>query len=319
MEGFAGNDASHTAEWIAKLLLRIINAIGCSRFSGVSSDSTGNTKACRRLLCAKIPTIINFPDPVHHTALAVKDICQLEFFEPVINNLRRTLTFFSHSDQSTSDLKKTRDPMGITRGLERIGVTRFATVIHSAVALRRCLPALREATIKGSIDIEVSSETGHLFTPYTQAGIQFELQLNQLIEVGLPYAKTILCFESTHSNAGDIYLFWCAIAASTNRILLDKNSALPSTVKGQIRGIFNSRWSQLFEEGPTDAHISVLYLNPGLSLSYSCGQAKATIFVPPDREFLGQIGAHIWIQRVWKPLNPMSSEFFDDVWGPPNS
>ncbi|OBZ75404.1 hypothetical protein A0H81_04594 [Grifola frondosa] len=154
VKGHPGKGESHTAEWIKKLLLEVIDSIGRTRFSGVTSDSTGNTKACRRLLCAMIPTIINLPDPVHHTALTIKDICQLEFFSPIIAELRKCLTFFSHSDDATNKLAKVRGLLGIGRGLERIGKTRFATIVHAAVAMRRCLPALREACTNHELDLD---------------------------------------------------------------------------------------------------------------------------------------------------------------------
>ena len=123
----------------------------------MSSDSTGNTKRSRRLLCAKFPTIIDLPDPVHHTNLPVKNICALKFFEEVIGNLRRTITYFSHSDQAVNILLEIRLQMGVGRGLESIGTTRFVTVTISAVALRRCLPALREGCTTGRITVEVST------------------------------------------------------------------------------------------------------------------------------------------------------------------
>ena len=57
--------------------------IGATWFAGVVSDSTGNTKACHGKLTEKIPTMFNIPDPVHHTNLAVKDICNLQAFQKV--------------------------------------------------------------------------------------------------------------------------------------------------------------------------------------------------------------------------------------------
>jgi hypothetical protein len=52
--------------------LNHIQAIGEGHLSGVVSDSTGNTKKDRRERCKLLPTIINLPDPVHHTNLTSK-------------------------------------------------------------------------------------------------------------------------------------------------------------------------------------------------------------------------------------------------------
>lgn len=129
--------------------------VGEGRFSAATSDSTGNTKLCRRLLCAAFPTLLNLPDPVHHTNLPVKNICALKFFEQVISDMRRTLTFFSHSDQAVNLLLEIRLEMDISRGLESIGSTRFATITISAVSISRCLPALRDGCSSGRLVIEV--------------------------------------------------------------------------------------------------------------------------------------------------------------------
>lgn len=135
---------------------QIIEEIGAHLFSAVSSDSTGNTRLARRLLCVKFPALMDIPDPVHHTNLPVKNICALSFFETIISDLRRTLTFFSHSDHTVNVLLEKRLGMGVGRGLESIGTTRFATITISAVSMRRCLPALREACTSNRIVVEVS-------------------------------------------------------------------------------------------------------------------------------------------------------------------
>lgn len=101
-------------------------------------------------------TLIDLPDPVHHTNLPIKNICALDFFEEVIANLRRTLTYFSHSDDAVNILLEVRLEMDIGRGLQSVGTTRFATITISAVSMRRCLPALREVRTTGRIVIEVS-------------------------------------------------------------------------------------------------------------------------------------------------------------------
>lgn len=107
------------------------------------------------MICATVPTVVDLPDPVHHTNLPIKSICKLPFFKTIVANIRRTLQFFSKSDQSTEELAAIRAKLTIPRGLEKIGKTRFATIIRAAVAMRRCLPALREGCSSGSIVIEV--------------------------------------------------------------------------------------------------------------------------------------------------------------------
>ncbi|EMD37924.1 hypothetical protein CERSUDRAFT_73706 [Gelatoporia subvermispora B] len=261
IEAFPGNGYAHTAEWISKHVLEVIESIGRTRFAGICSDSTGNTKNCRQRVCNAIPTIINFPDPVHHTALAVKDLCQLDYFRSVVQITRRVIKHHSHSDKATHQLDKARSKFNIRHGLQTIGKTRFATIIHAAVALCGCLPALRYVQAEHGLSIEDCSP--QLFMSGKSASLNFERDLNQLISLGSPFAKAIMCLESSHSTAADVYIFWCAIAACLKRVLSDNESGIPSTVKGQIRGIFNARWREMFEHGPNRAHLSAFYLHPG--------------------------------------------------------
>ncbi|KAH9910980.1 uncharacterized protein B0H18DRAFT_893769, partial [Fomitopsis serialis] len=237
---------------------QVIDVIGRGRFSAASSDSTGNTKACWCYLCATIPTMVNLPDPVHHTNLPIKNICKLLFFKDVIATIRRTLQFFSKSDQSAEELAVIRERLTIPRGLEKIGKTHFAMIIRASVAMRRCLPALREGCSSGKITVEEMHECFVRDSPSTLA---FETQLNQLLSVGLPYAKTIVCLESTQMTIADVFIYWCGIAVSSKQVLAQRASGIPDIVKGELRAILNTRWVEMFEDGPTNAHLSAVYLN----------------------------------------------------------
>ena len=87
------------------------------------------------------------------------------------------------------------------------------------------------------------------------------MQLTQFTGVGNPLARAIECLEATSANPADVYLYWLAILAGTKEAL--ERSYLPDEVCGQIRGILNSRWKEFFVDGPTNAHLSAFYLNPG--------------------------------------------------------
>lgn len=87
IEGNEASDESHTGEHIARVLLTAMDLVGRLRFSGISGDSTGNTKAGRRFVCDVVRTIINLPDICHHTSLGCKDIGRLPMFEDVCSLL----------------------------------------------------------------------------------------------------------------------------------------------------------------------------------------------------------------------------------------
>jgi hypothetical protein len=63
--------------------LKTISDVGNERWAATASDSTNVTKAARRDITAKIPTILDLRDSVHHIQLTIKDITNLEEFKPV--------------------------------------------------------------------------------------------------------------------------------------------------------------------------------------------------------------------------------------------
>jgi hypothetical protein len=65
------------------LVLKVIDPIGRERFCAVSSDNTGNTRVAREILSARMPTLLNLPDPSHHINNTWKDIANLPYFKQV--------------------------------------------------------------------------------------------------------------------------------------------------------------------------------------------------------------------------------------------
>lgn len=64
-----------------------MDSVGIERFSGVCSDSAGNTRKARQLLAEEIPGLLDLPDCCHHLHNTAKDITKLGEFKGV-----RTLT-----------------------------------------------------------------------------------------------------------------------------------------------------------------------------------------------------------------------------------
>ncbi|KAJ6573706.1 hypothetical protein B0H10DRAFT_2199338 [Mycena sp. CBHHK59/15] len=91
LEGLDCTGVSHTAQWMAKAAMEVMNYVAVENFIGASSDSTGNTKGCRRILCEQVPTFLDLPDPNHHLSLTCKDILLLPFFKLPIKIVRATV------------------------------------------------------------------------------------------------------------------------------------------------------------------------------------------------------------------------------------
>lgn len=73
----------------------------------------------------------------------------------MIDILKATIQYFSHSDSSTKKVEALRKQENITKGLVTIGKTRFATHYTAAVALERCFPVIRDLTVDKAINFKV--------------------------------------------------------------------------------------------------------------------------------------------------------------------
>ncbi|KAJ6461128.1 hypothetical protein C8R47DRAFT_1202511 [Mycena vitilis] len=82
--GFDGGDEasgfSHTGEHIKGLILGVMDKIGRTNFASLNSDNTGNTRLGRELAQAEVITLLIVPDPNHHLANAIKNVCSIEYF-----------------------------------------------------------------------------------------------------------------------------------------------------------------------------------------------------------------------------------------------
>ncbi len=133
-----------------------MDSIGRGRFSAVVSDSTGNTRLHRELLTIEIPTLLNLPDIVHFINNTLKDIIQLPYFKKLILITRAVIKKFHKSHPAIAEFEAASKEVGITRGLEAIGKTRFGTIILAAHSLKRNIPTIQRVVQRGKYDLEVS-------------------------------------------------------------------------------------------------------------------------------------------------------------------
>jgi len=105
-----------------------MDSVGRSRFTGVVSDSTGNTRLHRELLTIEIPTLFNLPDIVHFINNTLKDIIQLPYFKKGNAIIRAVITKFHKAHLAISKFEAASKEVGITRGIESIGKTWFGTI-----------------------------------------------------------------------------------------------------------------------------------------------------------------------------------------------
>lgn len=87
LEGQECTTELHTGEYIATLVIQVAETIGTHLIDAVSLDSTGNTLTACEIICARLPTILNLPDPIHHLNNMWKEIASILFFEEVLSQI----------------------------------------------------------------------------------------------------------------------------------------------------------------------------------------------------------------------------------------
>ncbi|KIJ59093.1 hypothetical protein HYDPIDRAFT_162797 [Hydnomerulius pinastri MD-312] len=251
---------SHTGEYIFESLDRIVTKIGPWRFCATSSDNTGNTQKARRLLCTKYPHILNLQDACHLLNLAIKAIALLPEFENVTHQIRAVLAFMSRSSYAMEHFDHKRNVLGITRGLEAVGDTRFGTLYWASRSVQRGLPAFRAIIEEESLGINISS-LNELFTEGSSK-LTFEFELSKLLSALGPWAKALKCLESAHVTADTIYFYWLAIMAQLDEDLTKNPYKMQMSTIEDIRAIANSRFNEMIEDAPNDTYIVAFFLNP---------------------------------------------------------
>ncbi|KIK78533.1 hypothetical protein PAXRUDRAFT_28593 [Paxillus rubicundulus Ve08.2h10] len=219
IEGEDSSDTSHTGEYLAQMLLNAMDLVGRFRFSGITSDNTGNTRVARQLVSQEVKTCVPMSDVCHHLSLLCKDLTHLEMFK-----------------EATEALEAIWKKLGIFRGLEGIGKTRFTTICAAVISLQRCLPALHEL-LNASL-------------------VKFPSKVNR------PIAKAIVCLESSQTNPADVYKYWVAICGSIKQVLNDPANGFTDNDVGQIYAIVNSCFCEQLQQDPADRYLAAFALEP---------------------------------------------------------
>ncbi|KAG8945457.1 hypothetical protein FRC00_010100, partial [Tulasnella sp. 408] len=270
IEGDESSAVSHTGEHISSIHQRIIKEIGPERFVALLSDNTGNARKGRELTVGVWQHIFNLQDAVHEQQLTILEITKLEEFEETIETVRRLLQFFHHSTAGTNHLRYTLDKFGISRGLEAIGNTRFATVYYACNSVLRCLPALyqligedRTIELTQAKRMSLQKEDNRLFVADSRGALNFKLELQKLVRVLRPFALSIKCLESAHSTPADVFIYWFGVMSEYEEIFSTNADELKKKTILDIRGIINRRYLGMVKDGPSgDVYITSFFLEP---------------------------------------------------------
>lgn len=91
---------------------------------------------------------------------------------------------------------------------------------------------------------------------------RFRCETTELVDILAPLARSILCLESPHSMLADVILYWAATCAWYRRMLNDSEFGLDSVTQQCLTSIVNRRYREIINEGPHDAYIACLALDP---------------------------------------------------------
>ena len=103
------------------------------------------------------------------------------------------------------------------------------------------------------------------FQPHmSRSTMEFEFNLSQLVEVGMPAIKVLACLEANESTAADVFIFWHAMLQAIKDIVTNPRHEFTCEVQQQIFGILNTRHRQMFEDGnlSNQVYLAATYLNP---------------------------------------------------------
>ncbi|KAG6370620.1 hypothetical protein JVT61DRAFT_11244 [Boletus reticuloceps] len=184
----------------------------------------------------------------------------------MIKDLRAIITLFRKSSHAAEALEAVLHRLGISRGLEGIGKTRFATICTAAMSLQQCLPALRELVGNSFKFPAKKVALANLFQPGSIVGLTFEISLNRFTQVGAPIAKSIVCLESTQTNPADVYKYWIAICGSVKQVLNNPTNGFSSDDASEIYRVVNACFHEQLQDGPADCYLAAFALEPRKSL-----------------------------------------------------
>ena len=97
--------------------------------------------------------------------------------------------------------------------------------------------------------------------------MQFEQDLDRYISILAPIGRAIKSLEATDTTAGDVYIFWLAIASTLRDLFArpESHTGITRELAQKVTGIVNRRYKEVIDESPTDVYFSSCFLNPSAS------------------------------------------------------
>ncbi|KAJ6624635.1 hypothetical protein B0H10DRAFT_2322006 [Mycena sp. CBHHK59/15] len=210
--------------------LQVLLFYAAVQFSMVVSDTTGDVKKCRALICTLYPWILNCPDPCHQLNLLAKDIIvgskghpKIHGFATVMKTISSITTFFSHSNYGKKHLRDKLKNEEDRHGLVSFGQTQFSTFGNQSSSVTRCLPAMEQCYAEGLIkfDTKATKPLQKYFEANSNANLEFRLQLYNINMLLKPISRGLKTLESSQVTCSDVFNIWIGLGIGFRQVFND--------------------------------------------------------------------------------------------------
>jgi hypothetical protein len=224
---------SHTADFISKEILKVIEDVGAENFSSVVSDNASTMVKAKRLVNEKYPHIIPVRCITHHINLLTNDIMKHEFSRLTISKCMKIVKYFHQSYKAgallSEDIKKNLIDGG---GLKGYCKTRWTTAFDCLASILRCESSLHN--VLENYPETLSSEIKDLLRNRI-----FYQDVEELVNIIKPIKEVLTSLEYKTTTLSD-----CFIQLIKLGIMIKCTNLLNSEFRLYCLEKFNLRWSQ---------------------------------------------------------------------------
>ncbi|KAK6966290.1 ribonuclease H-like domain-containing protein [Favolaschia claudopus] len=302
---------STTGETICARLTEILVFYAAVRFSMIVSDTTGNVKKCRALICKKYPWILNCPDPAHQLNLLMKDLMvgskkfpKILGFAQVMKIISQIVTYFSHSNYGKKHLKDKLKEQVDQRGLVSFGETRFSTFAEQSSSVSRCLPAMSQCFKEGLIafDTKVTKPLQKYFVADSPAQLELRANLYNINMLLQPMARALKTLENSQVTISDVYNIWIGMGIGLSNVFIDPENPINKYHQETV-DCYNRRYAIFMNDCTPGMFILAYLLDP---VYYSDGAIRLAL--PPRVNFSKQTASPLVVYLISKAREMLQNE-----------
>ncbi|KAF7327065.1 hypothetical protein MKEN_00281800 [Mycena kentingensis (nom. inval.)] len=270
VDGLVLTGQSVTAELLCSKLGEVILRYSAQRFSLIVSDTTGNVKKTRVLVCKEYPWIFNCGDPCHQLNLLAKDLIQgskrrakISPLAGVISIVSGLTSYFSHSNYGQFWLREELKSEEDKRGIETAGATRFSSFSTNAKSVARCLPAMMRAYQKGKLKFETAAAKKNVekYLKVDMANLTLQQNLKVVNALLTPIDRGLKTLEGQKTTLSDVFMVYIGIGMGFAHVF-SSGDELIAEYQQATYNIFDYRFNILMTESTPDIFLFAYFLDP---------------------------------------------------------